>query len=162
MKRMILSTALALSLTGAAAFAQQTQPATPQTDTQNNTQADPGAAPMHHHRGHHRADPQHQAEFLSKKLNLSPDQTAKLQPILADRQQKFDALRQNSSLTPDQRHEQMKAIHQSTQQQLASVLSPDQLEQLKSMRHGRRGGFGPHGHDAPEAQPQPSASPTGL
>ena len=149
MKRTILSTALAIALSGAA-FAQQTPPAAPQ-DT-------PGA-PMHH--GHHHPNPQKQAEMLSKRLNLSADQTAKLEPILADRDQKFQALMQNSSLTPDQRHEQMKAIHQSTEQQLASVLTPDQLQQLKTMRHGRRG-FGPHGPKGPNSEAQPTPSPSGL
>jgi len=155
MKRVILSTALTLALCGSAAFAQQTLPA-PAQDAQTSQ---PAGAPGHRHFGHH-PDPQRQAEFLSKKLNLSPDQTAKLQPILADRDQKFQALRQNSSLTPEQRHEQMKAIHESTQQQLASVLSRDQMQQLKSMRHNHRG-FGPHGAKG-EDQPQGAAAPSGL
>ena len=149
MKRAILSTALAVALSGAAAFAQQTLPAAPQ-DT-------PGAAMHHGH--HHHPNPQKQAEMISKKLNLSADQTAKLEPILADRDQKFQALMQNSSLTPEQRHEQMKAIHQSTEQQLSTVLTPDQLQQLKAMHHGHRGGFGPHGA---KDQAQPPAPPSGF
>ena len=39
-------------------------------------------APYHHH---HAPNPQKQAEMISKKLNLSADQTAKLTPIFADR-----------------------------------------------------------------------------
>lgn len=152
MKRTLLSTTLALALTGAAAFAQQTLPAP--------TQDAPAAgAPMPH--GDHHRNPQHQAEMLSKRLNLSPDQTAKLEPILADRQQKFEALRQNTSLTPDQRHEQIKAIHQSTEQQLATVLTPDQLQQLKTMRHNHHE-HGPHGPKGSENQPQAPAPPSGL
>ena len=61
--------------------------------------------------------------MISKKLNLSADQTAKLTPILTDRAQKTQALLQDQSLTPDQRHAQMKAIHENTEQQLATVLS---------------------------------------
>jgi len=153
MKRILLSTALALALTGTAAFAQQSQPTLPENST-------PNANAPYHHRGHHAPNPQRQAEFLSKKLNLSSDQTAKLTPIFADRDQKFQALMQDQSLTPDQRHEQMKAIHESTNQQLATVLTPDQMQQLKSMKHGRRGGWqhGPNG--APnQAPPQ---NPSGL
>lgn len=155
MKRVILSTALTLALAGSAAFAQQTLPA-PSQDAQTNSQT----APMHRH-GHHHPDPQRQAEFLSKKLNLSADQTAKLAPILADRDQKFQALRQNSSLTPEQRHEQMKAIHESTRQQLAAVLTPDQLQQLKSMRHNHRG-FGPHGPRGDNNQAPQTPAPSGF
>jgi hypothetical protein len=147
MKRLLLSTALSLALTGTAAFAQQAQPTLPENSTPNAT------APHHHRGGHHAPNPQRQAEFLSKKLNLSADQTAKLTPIFADRAQKTQALFQDQSLTPDQRHAQMKSIHENTEQQLATVLSPDQLQQLKSMRHGRRG-WGPRGPNGNQAQPQ--------
>jgi Spy/CpxP family protein refolding chaperone len=151
MKRILLSTALSLALAGTAAFAQQAQPTLPENTSPN--------ANAPHHR-HHAPDPQRQAEFISKKLNLSADQTAKLTPILADSAQKRQALFQDQSLTPDQRHEQMKAIHQSTEQQLATVLTPDQLQQLKSMRHGHRGG-GQHDSNGNPTQAQPQ-NPTGV
>src|ERR1700742_3267223 len=146
MKRILLSTALSLALTGTAAFAQQAQPTLPENST-------PNANAPYHHQHRHAPNPQRQAEMISKKLNLSADQTAKLTPILTDRAQKFQALMQDQSLTPDQRHAQMKAIHESTEQQLATVLSPDQLQQLKSMRHGRRGGWGQRGPNNNQAPP---------
>ncbi len=151
MKRIILTTALSIALTGAAAFAQQAQPTLPEAG--QNT-----AAPYQHR--HHAPNPQRQAERLSKQLNLSPDQTAKLTPIFADRDQKFQALMQDQSLTPQQRHEQMRAIHQSTEQQLAGVLTPDQLQQMKAMRHNHRRSNGPN---APNGENQaPPAPPSGL
>jgi Spy/CpxP family protein refolding chaperone len=150
MKRILLSTALTLALAGTAAFAQQTQ--LPENTPNAN-------APAHHFR-HHAPNPQRQAEFLSKKLNLSTDQTAKLTPIFADRDQKFQALMQDQSLTPQQRHEQMRSIHQNTEQQLATVLTPDQLQQLKTMRHGHRH-FGPRGPNGDDNQAPPQA-PSGL
>ena len=153
MKRILLSTALTLALTGTAAFAQQTQ--LPENSSPNAN------APYHHR--HHAPDPQKQAEFISKKLNLSADQTAKLAPIFADRDQKTQALFQDQSLTPDQRHAQMKAIHQSTEQQLATVLSPDQLQQLKAMRHNHRGNWqrGPNSPNGDNSQAPPQ-NPSGL
>ena len=152
MKRLLLSTALTLALTGTAAFAQQAQPTLPENST-------PNANAPYHHQHHHAPNPQKQAEMISKKLNLSADQTAKLTPILTDRAQKFQALMQDQSLTPDQRHAQMKAIHENTEQQLATVLSPDQLQQLKSMHHGHRGGWGQRGPNNNQAPPQ---NPSGL
>jgi protein CpxP len=153
MKLILLSTALTLALTGTAAFAQQAQPTLPENS--------PNATAPAHHRAHRAPNPQKQAEFISKKLNLSADQTAKLTPIFADRDQKFQALMQDQSLTPQQRHEQMKAIHQSTKQQLATVLTPDQIQQLKSMRHGHRG-HGPRGPNGDNNQAASPAAPTGL
>ena len=97
------------------------------------------------HQGHHRHNPHKEAVRLSKKLNLTPDQTAKLEPILADRDQKMQALHQNTALTPDDRKAQMKSIAMDTRQQLSTVLTPDQLEQMKAMRH--------HGRKSQEAAP---------
>lgn len=80
---------------------------------------------------------------MSKKLNLSADQTAKLEPIMADRQQKMKALHADTSLSADQKKAQRKQIMQDSQTQLASVLTPEQLQQMKSARkgnHHRRGG----------------------
>jgi transposase len=144
MFRAYLPKALALTLLTAGltmAGAQQAQP----------DQAPTPDAP--HARHHHAPNPQKQAERLGKRLNLTPDQTAKLQPILADRDQKLQAVFQNQQLTQENRHEQMRAIHEQTEQQLSSVLTPDQLNQLKSMRH--RGGR--HHGENPEAGQAPSA-----
>ena len=134
MNRFILSTSLALALSGTLAFAQQPD-ATP-------TQAP--AVNAHHH-AH---NPQREAARLSKKLNLSPDQTAKLEPILADRDQKIAALNNNTTISPVVMRQQIKAIHQQTMQQLAAVLSPDQIQQMKARHHG-------HGVPA-QTQPQPN------
>jgi hypothetical protein len=143
MQRAFLPKALALTVLAAGltmAGAQQSQSA-PDPATQ---------APTGYHH-HHAPNPQRQAEFISKKFNLSPDQTAKLEPILATRDQQIRAIRDNAQLDPQDRHQQMRAINQQTEQQLSTVLSPDQLSQLKAMRH--RGGRWHHGQngDAPQA-----------
>jgi Spy/CpxP family protein refolding chaperone len=137
MNRVLLSTSLALALSSTLVFAQQ-QDAAPA----------PAPTAQAHHHAH---NPQREAAKLSKKLNLSPDQTAKLEPILADRDNKIAALNNDTTISPVVMKQQRKAIHQQTRQQLATVLTPDQLQQLKS-RH--------HGQDAPaQAQPQPQPNP---
>lgn len=139
MKRILVSASLALALSGTLAFAQSTA-TTP--------------APTGKHYRHHQHDPQQEAAWLSKKLSLSSDQTAKLEPILADRDQKMTALWSNASITPEEKKQQMRTIHESAKQQLATVLTPGQLEQMKSMHH--------HHHGAPgQGQPQ-AAPPAGL
>jgi Spy/CpxP family protein refolding chaperone len=148
MKRTLLTSALAITLAATAAIAQQT---TQQPSGDATAQQPTGR--YGHHRGQGKMDPHKAAQHVGKKLGLSDDQTAKLEPIFADSQQKISALRANTSLTPDQRREQMKAIHKDTQSQLATVLSPDQMQQLHSMRHGRRGKG-----QQPEAATPPSAS----
>ena len=139
MKRTILPAALALVLAGSVAFAQQT-PAPPAPDAQQ-----PAAAP-HHHR---HPSPERETARLTKQLNLTSDQAAKIEPILADRDQKMKDLWSNTALAPQDKHQQMRAIHQSTQQQLDAVLTPDQVQQLKAMHHGHRG----NGQEQPPTPP---------
>jgi len=140
MKRVLLSAALLLSLGGVAAIAQDAPPAPQQ-----------GERPMHRRQ----ADPQREAVRLSKVLNLTPDQTSKLEPILANRDQQLKAVFQNQQLAPQDRRQQMMTIHQATEQQLATVLTPDQLQQMKEMRHKGRGrgqwGQGQRSSGAPSA-----------
>ena|ERR1700712_3042569 len=142
MKRTLIPAALVLVVSGGLALAQQTQPVSPQQDP----------APMRQHE-HHARDPHKAAMMLSRKLNLTPDQTAKLEPILVDRDQKISALQSNSELARKDRHQQMHAIQKNTEQQLAGVLTPDQIQQMKSMRHGRHG----RGDSEPQASTPPSA-----
>jgi protein CpxP len=54
---------------------------------------------------------------------------------------------------PQDFRQQMHAIQQSTNQQLATVLTPQQLQQLKSMHHGRgeRGDHWQHHGPPPQA-----------
>jgi len=152
MKRILIHSTLALTLAASAALAQQT--AAP-TDTQNSATAQQPAANSGRH---HQFDPHKAAQHMGKKLGLSEDQTAKLEPILSENQQKVQALRADTNLTQDQRREQMKALHQNMQTQLASVLTPDQMQQLRSMRHGFRGGRRGPQQQTPDAATPPSAS----
>ena len=139
MKHIAVITSLALSLSFGAAFAQQT--------------SDPQQAPATQGGyGHHTPDPQRQAEYLSKKLNLTPDQTAKVEPILAARDQQMSSLRQNGQLTPQDRHQQMRSLNQQSEQQLSGILSPDQMAQLKAMRH--------HHHHEHEQGGEPTQAPS--
>ena len=153
MKRILLNSALAITLATTAAFAQQStqQPTQPSGDAT----AQQPAGHYGHHGRHGKMDPQKAAQHLGKRLNLSADQTAKLEPIFATQQQKMSELHGNTSLTQDQRREQAKAIFKDTHDQLSQVLTPDQMQQLKSMRRGFRGG---KRQQQPESTNPPSAS----
>lgn len=153
MKRILLSSTLALAFTATAAFCQQSTPQQPAGDATTAQQ------PAAQHGRHHRAfDPHKAAQHLGKRLNLTDDQTAKLEPILATQQQKIASLRSDTSLTSDQRREQFRAIHKDTQTQFATVLTPDQMQQLQSARrsHGRRQPQQPD--QQPDSATPPSAS----
>ena len=119
MKRFFSLAAVVLAMGTSVAFAQMTAPDT--------------AAPAQVQR--HAPDPHKAAMRISRQLGLSPDQTAKLEPILADRQAKVQAVRADASLTDAQRRQQLKTIHQAERMQLSNVLTPDQMKNMKAMRH---------------------------
>jgi len=125
MNRATVPAALAVILSGSLLFAQQPQ-AQPQQDQPQ------AAAPAH------APNPHRQAMRLTRELNLTPDQAAKLEPIFASRDQQVAQLRSNTALAPADMHKQMRAIQRSTRSQLSTVLTPDQMQQLKSIQQSHR------------------------
>ncbi len=140
MSRTLLSAAVTLALATGLATAQQSAPS-------QAVPADGTQTPTAHH---HRPNPHREASMLSRRLNLTPDQTARLEPILADRDQKLSTLHSDASLAPDVKRTQMRSIRLDTQQQLSNILTPEQMQKMQSMHH-RRGA-----HD------QLPATPSGL
>ncbi len=139
MKNLAPASLLLLSLSlGGAALAQD-QTATPQ----------PAPQVMRH-----APNPDRQTKALSKRLNLTPDQAAQVEPILADRDQKMQTLMANTSLDPKSMHQQRRAIKADTDQRLSAVLTETQRARYAQLEASRRG------HGAPPAPPTQSAPPT--
>jgi Spy/CpxP family protein refolding chaperone len=128
MNRRLLATALALSLTGTAALAQQVTPA-PDAQQPAAAPAAPTVKPMHPHK---------EVERLTKQLSLTPDQTAKLNPIIKDRDEKITAIRSNSALSPEDAKHQVRDVMKTSQEQLKAILTPDQLQTMKTLREEHR------------------------
>lgn len=70
-------------------------------------------------------------------LNLTEQQKQQLQPVFQSTRQQMQALRSDSTLTPEQRRERMKEIRQNQMAQMKSILTPEQQQQLQQKR-GRR------------------------
>src|ERR1700754_1783381 len=101
MKRILLNSALAVTLAATAALAQQ--PAQQSTQPSGDATTQQPTGKYGHHGRHGKIAPQKAAAHLGKRLNPSADQTARLEPIFANQQQKMTDLRGNTSLTQDQR-----------------------------------------------------------
>ena len=97
---------------------------------------------------HAAPDPQKQAAHLAKRLGLNDDQTAKITAILQDRQQQSAALRSDSSLSPQDRHDKMHSIQQNADSQINAVLTPDQQKQYMTMKQNMMN----HGHGGAGSQ----------
>lgn len=85
----------------------------------------------------------HQTQHLSKKLNLSADQSAKVQQIMQQRAQDVQAMRSNATASADrqQMRQQLQANRAKYDEQLKAVLTPDQFGKYTAMRdeHRHRG-----------------------
>ena len=88
------------------------------------------------------------------RLNLTDDQRAKIQPILQSSRQQAQAVRNDTTLTPEQKQAKMRDIHQGAMTQMNSLLTPEQQQQWQQMRQHR----GPGGKPGPP----PPAPPSGF
>ena len=92
--------------------------------------------------------------MLTKRLSLTAEQAAQIEPILAARQEQMKALRPTADAKPDfkAQHEQMKTIMTETDAKVEAVLTPDQKQKFIAM-HEHHGPGGPRGdwkqHGAP-------------
>jgi Spy/CpxP family protein refolding chaperone len=117
-------------------------------DTQLSNQAAPQTLGTEGHGHHHAMNPNKQAKHLAKELNLTPDQVNQIKPILADRDQRIQSLRADSSLAPKDRHEKMRSIQQDSKSKIEAVLNDNQKQQFEQMIANRRA----H-HKGGQAQP---------
>jgi len=82
---------------------------------------------------HHHQSAEQQLAFLTTKLTLSDTQQGQIKPVLVSRDVKFKAIREDASLTDAQKHEKIKALMESTNQQIESFLNPAQVAQFKEL-----------------------------
>ena len=139
----LLATGLALG--SAAAFAQQDSP-TPDASAQ------PGPGRM----GRQQMTPDEQLARMTKRYDLTADQQTQIKPILADSQQQMTALRQDSSMSRDDKMAKMKTIREGANTKIQAILNDSQKQkfaedqQRMQERMMQRGGGAPAG--GPPAQ----------
>jgi Spy/CpxP family protein refolding chaperone len=73
-------------------------------------------------------------QAISQQLNLTPEQKAKILPILADEGPKVQAIKNDNSLSRMQKIQQIRAIHHQTDPQMKAILSPEQYQKLQAIR----------------------------
>jgi len=140
--RTLFSTlALALVAVGPLARGQDTPPAAP---SGGDDQAPP-PPPVHHRRGM-------SAEEYKAKLNLTDAQFTQVSAILAKLKEDATAVREDDSLSDDDKRDKMMAIMKSGHDQIRALLTPDQQKIFDTLRpqHG--------GPPRPPADAPPPAS----
>ncbi len=76
----------------------------------------------------------------ARELNLTPEQTAKLQAIVRERMEKMRALRQDTSLSAEERREKFRAGREELLAEVKKVLTPEQFEKWRARQGIRMGG----------------------
>jgi hypothetical protein len=79
-------------------------------------------------------NPQRQARMLAKKLALTPDQESQIEPILADRIQRTQSLRADSTLTPRDRRARARGIAEDADGKINAILNDTQKQQYAQLK----------------------------
>jgi periplasmic protein CpxP/Spy len=73
-------------------------------------------------------------ERMSRHLDLTDEQKAKIKPILDDEDQRLKALRDDGSLTRVQQREKLRSIRQETHEKISPFLTPEQQKKIDDAR----------------------------
>jgi Spy/CpxP family protein refolding chaperone len=77
-------------------------------------------------------------EKMKAELGLTADQSAALQKNRADNMAKMKALREDKSLSPEQKKAEIKKFHEQQKESLKSILTPEQLQKLQQHKSHRQ------------------------
>jgi hypothetical protein len=93
--------------------------------------------------------PDEQLDRMTKRYNLSADQQTQIKPILADTQQQMMSLRQDSSMSRDDKMAKAKTIRDGANSKINAILNDTQKQQFAAdqqkmqERMAQRGAGGP-------------------
>ena len=144
-----------LGLAAGAAVAQETTLPPPSDQTQ-------GPPPPPRGRG-----PEQRIEMMQKELDLTPDQTAKVRSIFAADREKMMAIRNDSSLSQEDRRDKMMKLQHEQNEKIKGVLDESQKTKFDAMQarmrermqERREGGPPPPAPGADTAPPPPPPPP---
>jgi Spy/CpxP family protein refolding chaperone len=125
MKKLFIGMAALLLCAGAASA---------QDGNRQDDQQAPAQRGFHGRHGHERGD----GQMLAKKLHFTDQQKQQLKELNQQFRSKLADLKKNEDITVREFKSRMAAIHKDHQQQMQSILTPDQKAQLDKMKTDRR------------------------
>ena len=81
-----------------------------------------------------KAKVQEKLQQISSELNLTDAQKAQLKPILQSEVQQLQAVKNDSSLSPDQKQAKVSEIRQGYKSQMSGILTPEQQKKWATMK----------------------------
>ncbi len=76
---------------------------------------------------------------MMSQLNLTKDQKQKVRTLDQDNKSKIEAVRNDNSLTQEQKKEKMKELRKAHQEGMNSILTKDQQDKMKAYKKDHRG-----------------------
>jgi Spy/CpxP family protein refolding chaperone len=107
-------------------------------------QDQPGPPPNGPGQGRGRAmamDPDQRVQMLATKLNLNDDQKSKIRAILVDDQAKMQAMREDTTIAPEDRRAKAMAMREDSNTKIKALLTDDQKAQYDEMMAKQRQRF---------------------
>jgi periplasmic protein CpxP/Spy len=108
------------------------------------------SAPQGEGQGRRGMNPEAQLKHLTQALDLTADQQTQIKPILESQHQQMLALRDNQSLSREDRMAKMKAIHEDSHTKIEAALNDTQKQKFEALQANMRD----HRDGGPEAAPQ--------
>jgi periplasmic protein CpxP/Spy len=105
-----------------------------------------------------RMDPAERLQRLSEVLNLTDDQKVQIAPMLKDDQEKGQAIRNDPSLSREDRRAKMMDLIKDSQARIRALLTPEQQQKFDAMP---RPGRGPKDRGAGGGPPPGDSPPSG-
>jgi Spy/CpxP family protein refolding chaperone len=107
---------------------------------------------------HHRPmDVDSELAHLTRELDLTPDQQAKIRPLLVEHQEKERALHQDQSLSPEELRSRAHAISDETHKKIEVFLTDEQKQKAKAMRQRMHQNDRKEAPSSPQGWADPSA-----
>jgi|SRR5579863_466617 len=136
--------------------------AAPFAGAQDSQSNEPSAPAAQENGGHHHGppDPARRTAELTKHLNLTADQQAKVQSALEAQRSQMESVHQDSALSQQERRAKAMEIHKATDAQIRGVLDSTQQKKWDEMQERReqhmqnRGGGAPDSGSGQQAPPQ--------
>jgi len=75
---------------------------------------------------------------LKEQLDLTPEQVEKLKPVLEKQREKFQTLKDDASLSQEQKRDKAREIFMGTIEEIKPILTEEQLAKLKETLEKRR------------------------
>jgi Spy/CpxP family protein refolding chaperone len=89
---------------------------------------------------------------IAEELGLSEDQKAKMGEVMKEQAPKYKALREDTSLSKEDKMAKAKAIREEGAAKIKGILTPEQFEKWQKMQQNRRGPGGPRGEGKPPGE----------